>query len=485
MSDKLLRELSGARWTQSKLDKLQIYMSRVTRKLNMSVMPPSAASKKMKIRADVMLDGNQKPLIVGQVMHELTEVGKRLMKELPMSQIAHRSRVETTFSNLTQANEFERRLQKFRDMQETLVSYRMPSDISEATHSIIVGSLKERMSFDPDHIASYINDHKSSSATRGVKWPDLPDPHEDAEWWKEFVEHHRAICDLRLEHPDWFPAFDFNIGGRARPEAQTMKGVTDYDFDSERSRIVMFHPALSTCFAAVPDKKRWYDDVWTQLLTLYGVNEKIWFPPVDGGLCYEKFSSALLNGERYKSIMGDDLNIIKQDGTHVSMDGSNWEQSVGILMGDRCCTALAPFGGTATLPSGVAETSMLGSAALLWVDKKMGERGVDELVGIMEHQPDDAEINFYLGLRFKDDPAFPRLQGLKLSVDRADKTQRLVPSKPTILNSKYSTMQSLSWYNAYHGLTVHGDSLLEPFKKLAASDYMSPSVIIDRLVLDE
>lgn len=224
---------------------------------------------------------------------------------------------------------------------------------------------------------------------------------------------------------------------------------------------------------------------WNQLIKLFGVNEKIWFPPVDGGMCYEKFSSALANSERFKSIMGDDLNIVTENGVHKSLDGSNWEQSVGILAGERCTTALAPFGGTATLPSGVQETSMLGSACLLWVDTKMEEQGVEEIPGVMEFQPDDAAINFYLGLRFKDDPLFPRLQGFKLSVDRADKTQRLIPSKPTILNSKYSTLQSLSWYQAYHGLTVDGDSLLEPFKKLEASDYMSPSVLIDRYVLDE
>jgi hypothetical protein len=484
MSDKLLRELSGAQWTPLKMEKLQMYLSRVTRSLKMSVMPPSAASLKMRIRADVILDGHGKPMITGQVRHEMSQVGKRLMKELPTNQISHRSRVETTFANLTQANEFQKRLVKARDSAETLKSFIMPSDVSKAVHEILLTNMLKRLTFDPEHISAYVNDHKKSSASGGVKWADLPDPFENGEWWRNFVDMHRSICEYRLAHPGEFPSFDFNIGGRARPEMQTQRNITDYDFESERSRIVMFYPALSTIFAAMPDKKGWYEVVWREICELFGVTRKIYFPPVDGGIVYLKFAEALMGGENFECILGDDYNLVK-GGTHVALDGSNWEQTVGMLMGDQCTTAFATFGDQVTLPSGVAETTILGSIALLWLIIQMEKQGIAEIPGIFERQPEDEAVKFFLGLRYLDDPAYPRLQGLKLSTDRADKAVKLIPSKPTILNSKYSTSQALGWYNAYFGLTLDGGSLLDPFVDVNPGDWMSPSVLIDRLIMDE
>jgi len=357
----------------------------------------------------------------------------------------------------------------------------MPSDVSEAFHTSTLENLRSYLKFDADWISHYINEHKGSSVVPGVKWADLPDPYEDPSYWQTFVEHHKAICDIRLDRPGQYFAPDFNLGGRARPEQQCERGVTDYDFTSTRSRIVMFHPALSTAFAACPDKKDFYRDCWKEAHDIVGANEYYLFPPVDGGSVYQKFSDALSNGEDFKCILGDDYNQVI-GGNHVAKDGGNWEQSVGTIAGDMNTTALGTFSGLATVPSGIFETTLLDSTALLWTIQWMDENKVTEIPGVMESQPDDEEINFFLGLRYKDDPDYPRLQGLKLSVDRADKTQRLKPRMSTALRSRYSTEQSLSWYNAYHGLTLRGESLLTPFAEVDAGDWMSPDKIRDRVI---
>ena len=340
------------------------------------------------------------------------------------------------------------------------------------------------MKIDADYIRHYVNDHKTSSVSPGVKWADLPDPDEDLGWWKQLLEHLKDIVDGPLREEGKLPAFPMNMGGRARTEQRTEKEVWTYDFESWRSRIVMFHPALSIFFVFVPDKHGFYSDCWKYCLDVMDLPPMM-FPPVDGGKVYKAWGEGLKDQvDQLIVILGDDFNLIHK-GEQFSWDGSNWEQFVPIILGQPWYPMFTSFGGVVALPSGVAFTTLCGTIAMAWLGKQVVEGGEKEVEGIFELEQQDIDRNFMLGLRFADDPMHPRLQGLKLSVDDATKTQRIRAGQSAELRSKYKPDESISWYNAYHGLTLSGDSLLEPFSEVDPNDWVSPGKLALKVIFNE
>jgi hypothetical protein len=452
----------------------------------MSGMPPSPASDKMLTKVVVTNDKEGNPLIKGMVTHQPSEIGRRLMKELPDSQIGWRSRAETTMSNLTQLNEFKKRLKAMKDPEliQALKPYAMPSDISERLYSHKIKTLIKHLKIDHDYIRKYVNEHKTSSVSPGLKWADLPDPSEDAAFWKMYFEHMKDIAEQLLVG-NRLPAFPMNLGGRARPETVTHRDTWTYDVHTTRSRIVMFHPALSTFFVFVPNKTAFYKEVWDYSKDVMGLSDlPILFPPVDGGLVYKAWGEGLKDKvDLLVVILGDDWNMII-NGEQFSWDGSNWEQFVPLILGEAFYPCFTSFGGHVALPSGVWSTTIDGTIAMAWLASRVLDSKQKEVPGVFEIEQEDVDRNFMLGLRYVDDPMYPRLQGLKLTVDDATKTRRLKNNVAEEFESKYKEAESISWYNAYHGLTLSGESLLSPFSEIEAEDWVNPSKIAQKVIFD-
>ena len=173
------------------------------------------------------------------------------------------------------------------ELIQDLKQYAMPSDISERLYVHKIRTLIKHLSIDHDYIRKYVKEHKTSSVSPGLKWADLPDPDEDPSFWKQYFEHMKDIAE-RLLIGGQLPAFPMNLGGRARSETVTHRDVWTYDINTTRSRIVMFHPALSTFFVFIPNKTAFYKEVWDYSKDVMGLSDlPILFPPVDGGLVYK------------------------------------------------------------------------------------------------------------------------------------------------------------------------------------------------------
>jgi len=362
----------------------------------------------------------------------------------------------------------------------------MPTDLSERIYKHKIRTLIKHLKIDVDHIRKYVKEHKTSSVSPGLKWADLPDPDEDMEFWKQFHAKLLFIAEEYLFPGYKLPAFPFHLGGRARTEQQTVKNQWDYDIESERSRIVMFHPSLSLFFVFIPDKKQFYTDIWIESCRMMGIEDmNILFPPVHGGQVYKAWGDGLKdNVDTLLVILGDDFNLLK-NGKQLSWDGSNWEQFVPTILGPCWNPCFTSFGGFIALPSGVWSTTIDGSIAMAWLGTRVLKDNIPEIEGVFELQPEDMDRNFMLGLRYVDDPMYPRLQGLKLSVDDATKTRRLKADVSEELTSKYKPEESISWYNAYHGLRLDGGSLLDAFAEVDAEDWVNPSKLTREVIFNQ
>jgi len=473
-------ELSSASWTKSadQPDLYDHYMKRFARGTKISTAPPTPASDQMAIRAELTADPETgQPRIRGKVMHQLSEIGLSLMKELPKDQISHRSRPANLASYRLQMNEMTRRVTKARDNYQNLLQYSVPIRTSEEILNLKRNALLPRLKFDPDWVARYINEHKHSSVAPGIKWSGLPDPHIDRRFWTDFLDSVKAGLELALDGEHSFNT-PLNIGARMRADQQVEADVSEYELDITRTRIVTFQIALSTAFVFCPGKKDFYKEVFNGCLDVFDISTNVLFPPVHGGSVYTAAAEGLHDGEEVDIVLGDDYNIYR-DGEQIAYDGVNWETQVGTILGKPFHGTKTKFGGLHHVPSGVFDTTLDDTIATLWCSSKFLKDGKN-LPGVMEREEEDEKVNFMLGLRYLDDPLYPRLQGLKLAQDKATSTVTLPRGRLLELKNDYDDDQKLRWYLAYHGLNVDGDSLLSFFDDIDGNDWLSG--VTDQLV---
>lgn len=417
-------------------------------------------------------------MIQGKVAHELTQEMRQIMKELP-DQVEHRSRPATLMSGKLQANEFRKRMAGQVSKMPDLLENQIPESVSWEIKSIKWQALKKRLTVDMDHIRAYISDHKDSSIIPGLKWSQLPT--ENSNWWRAFLNVIRGVLEEAYESKEAVvPNMPFFLGSRQRPDQTTLPGVSEYDLEVLRSRVVNFHPAFSAVFAFVPDKRGYYTDVFHAILNLFDISDHVLFPPVYGGATYVEFADMLLNREDGVVVLSDDLNVVAQ-GEQFAFDGSNWETSCGVLLNTPLGSTKTTFGGGAHIPSGVYDTSLDGTITNLWLYSqhrdalRSGESPVPE---ILELEPTDTRINFMLGFRFADDPTHPRLQGAKLMVDNATKTVSVPQGRGVIVESDYSEREREAWHLAYYGETLEGGSILDYLTDIDGNDWVNPGRLV-------
>jgi hypothetical protein len=239
----------------------------------------------------------------------------------------------------------------------------------------------------------------------------------------------------------------------------------------------MFTPAMSSVFAFMPDKKGFYDEVISGALNVMKINDHFITPMSHGGEVYGAASEALQNNEDVVICLGDDLNIFN-GGKQLAFDGVNWETQVGSILGQPFHGTKTYFGGTWHVPSGVFDTSLDDTLASMWVysqHRDMMRDGV-EIPGIMERETLDEEVNFMLGMAYSYDPLMPRLQGLKLTMDKSDAAVSLPTGRKLEIVSKKPDDEKERWYLGYHGTTPTGGSLLDFLQEIKPEDFKGGEV---------
>jgi hypothetical protein len=463
---------SSVSWTssteQTPSDQLSTYLAQANRSTRIVTFPPTPASDKVLMQARLTANEKAEAIIQGKAWHQLSEVGERLMRNIPENKLSHRSRPAGLMSNRLQANELLRRVRRATDNMQTLNSISLPASIAEEINSVKREAATKRLKIDMDHIKSYIQDHKKSSIAPGLKWDQLP---EDRGFWTQMYE---SIVPQFTENAFSGNSFNsaFSIGSRQRADQQVIRFQSDYDLEVTRTRVVMFTPALSSIFAFMPDKKGFYDEVLSNTYDIMDISDHVISPLSHGGEVYGEAANALKDGDHTVITLGDDLNIYK--GTkQFAFDGVNWETQVGTILGQPFHGSKTYFGGMYHVPSGVYDTSLDDTLATLWVYAQNRETLLkgEDFPGIMERSAEDEDVNFMLGLAYDEDPDYPTLCGLKLTQDRSDIGQ-IVPTGRTVeLTNKYSTDETERWEMAYYGTTPDGGSLLDFLVDISAEEF--------------
>lgn len=458
------------------------YLSVATSRSRISTSTPSPAVHRTYIEANHGVNSEGKTVLVGKVAHDLKPNARMIMKELP-DQVSHRSRPATLASGLLQVNEFRKRMNAQREMMPLLLENQIPLEMSRELAMIKWNAMKPRLTVDMDHIRHYVADHKDSSIIPGLKWSQLPT--ENSNWWRQFLETVRTVLEEAFESDgDRTSIGPLFLGSRQRPDQQTLSGVSEYDLEVTRTRVVNFHPAFSTAFAFMPDKKGFYNEVFVKVLDLFNISDHVLFPPVDGGSTYIEFADMLLAREDGVVVLSDDLNVVAK-GKHYAYDGANWETSCGVLLNDGMAATKTSFGGGLHIPSGVVDTTLDGTITNLWLYsiKRDELREGKEVEKILTMDEKDTDINFMLGFRFADDPTHPRLQGLKLMTDNSNKITPVPRGRGVLVESDYSLEEEERWTLAYYGETVEGGSILDYLSPVDGDDWVNPSRLINESVV--
>lgn len=383
-------------------------------------------------------------------------------------------------SNRLQMNEFNRRWKKARQNRDVLSSLTLPTSLAEELNSIKQHALLKRMTVDLDHIEKYIKDHEKSSVVSGVKWDALP---RDRGFWVKFMD---AVKGGLEEYAFNGYAFDspFNLGSRQRTGNQVERDVNIYDVDENRTRVVCFHPALSSVYAFVPDKKEMYREIIDNAKDVFDISDHFMTPVVDGGEVYGAAADALHNSEDVVIVLGDDCNVYN-NGTQYAFDGVNWETQVGTILGDPLRGSKTYFGGMYHVPSGVWDTTIDDTLATMHVYslERDNMRAGEGINGIMERELKDEECNFMLGLSYNHDPNAPRLQGLKMTQDKADASHILPSGRNLEITSKYSDFEKEYWFLAYYGTTPDGGTLLDFLQDIPADEFRSG--VMDQIIMQQ
>jgi hypothetical protein len=334
------------------------------------------------------------------------------------------------------------------------------------------------------HLEKYAKAHATSSAASGSKWntADLS----DTAFWTEVFEWYKELFENLI---DWVeegrtPAFGMNTGSRARAKLPYFHADSPggpYDNEIDRTRTVMFKAPLSSVFAFVPDKAGFYKETINTALTYFDFDFEYSCPLVDGGDVYRLASDAFVGNIEHDVVinLGDDWNRIKRNGTgFIAKDGANWEGQAGTLLGQPFWGTKTKIGNTFQIPSGVWDTSIDGTIAMM-------QTGGVTIPDLLEEEPEDTEVKFVLGMQYAVDPLMPRTQGFKMSMDKADKGINLKLDESHSVSGKHSTMETKAWLLSYDGLKVDGDSLLSSFERVEAGEFVSGTEVRRRVVAGE
>ena len=500
----LLQGIDSAKWTEASPDWLRSYLGSKPTSRRMSVHRPAIGVTRFQVTAQFQEDpnnpGHQVPHWTGKV--ELEPGLKAVIKDLPEWQREHRSRKVSLAFTRGQAFELNRRATNVRLNMDKLKQMQLTDDMSRMTAEVQAEAFLKYSTVDPVWINKYIKEHEDSSVQRGTKWPVLGDASVHRATWQKILDIHRSRCEDVLDGKMFgmSPNFALNMGSRQRYNGDPVEQFPEDWIHAgaiERSRVVLFHEALSTHFAFMPkeNKPKYYKDTVMNALDLMELDLPARYvcPLWDGGDVYHYAADAFQGGSPVIIGLGDDYNYIDESGQLHAIDGSTWDSNAGVINGPGHHWMTTRFGGHNSVPSGVIKTTTDDQIAMAntiaKLEAKAGRR-VDQmdgdnqylLDGIAGFEQADADFKFILGLTYNlpDGPDYPGICGIKLMEDSADTFRPLIEGRTLDLKRTDDPNALLSHQSAFYGRSIDNDSLLSLMGKVDAEDWISPGVLIRR-----
>jgi hypothetical protein len=445
-----------------------------TSRQNGTIMPPSPGVFGYIFNYDYA--GNE---LAYEVKVEWREITKWLARQMPDWQITHRSRSAVVAASPLRVAEDMQRNARVKEWLPTFDGYSLSDSTSEVLYQLILDRTLEYLDFNPHWIDHYVREHERSSMGGGFKWRDAFSMSDDE--WRRFFEMTKSFIERLKLNPGKFLNILYYTGLRARsPSLDSFRDT--YTGTIDRSRVIDFHPALSSWNVFLPDKKTWYAKILQEVEQMFHVVPEFHYPYVEGGNVYLTVNELFHSGLNYRA-----------------MDGKSWDGSVGVILGKAFHPMLLYSHGLYTLGSGIALTSLLGTIANVIVNRD--RNGVMVILGDdmnywyktetkvnvpwIEEEPMDTFSRSILGASFYD-PEKPRTTGLKVMSDRAEKAMPLnLVSRAGMLpvSAKRDPREVSTWVGMYLGY-YGDDTLINQLKKtkLEEFDFIAPSQIVSDLV---
>jgi len=363
----------------------------------------------------------------------------------------------------------------------------------------MMDALIENITDDEEYIKTFIKEHENSSLGQQIRWGHLIGMTK-AERAPLLFAIKEKLIQMRREEGRWLGQAP-NLGMRARSDSIPAGWQPGEEISGEmtRTRAVMFTPALSAISVFLPKERRIrvYKKVLDKALSFCPRQFEYHTPLLEGGETYAKLQAELESGYHY-----------------YALDGVNWESAVPFL-GASFRPWWVGFGGEEHLPSGALITSLIDTAAMIIAMGRLLPReavlyvlGDDanvvnptpisgggkklEIPGLMEFQAEDTAYQFFLGLGYKPDVTRPRVYGVKLTIDNAERnlpyrltpdyTYETDPKEP--FKGKTTPKELDMWVGLYDGKL--GESLLlDVLRRVPAGDWISPGELIAQLLEEQ
>jgi hypothetical protein len=406
---------------------LPAYLSELSRRQSIGLMPPSPLIKRVRVTGTFnVLDST----IAWAARHEWRPEARAVWDELPADRKFHRSRVVTIGSNANSIPEIFKRLHKQAKLRPILEKApRLNPKQQEQVGDIFASEVSAHYGFKTQaHCDKYIAEHSHAAIGPNVRW----------EWLRgvrinELAEIERLHRELLIDPMvagklrGMYQQSTWSTGNRSR----NYEIPANYSPGMEvrglalSSRNVFFEALKSTPAWGIEDKNSMYSKMFTRLTTeVLDFPWKWWTPLVHGARVYAEF--ARLHDDYARVVM---------------LDGPNWDSSVAYILGEPMAPLYTTFGGGKHLASGSFGTSPAGTSAnfveaellldYLGGDSEIGIIGDDLFVAtnstrdiaashtVLEVDEDDTALGFSEGLRWLRDERVMALQGAKLTRDNA------------------------------------------------------------------
>jgi hypothetical protein len=405
-----------------------------------------------------------------------------LIKSIPKNQVTHRSRLLAVASNPLKANELDYRIKQTTEYLPALRKIALSDRESKTLLDIIIDKTRKYMHMNPEWIRTYINEHRNSSLGQGYNWRMAYGI--TREEWSTMMGQLLETLDKIERHDGYYSRIQWNTGVRARSESLD-KVADEYNPPvMTRSRIILFHPAMSLWTVFISQKAAWYTEVLEEAMKELHVAGEYHFPYVMGGQIY---------------ILAQQL-FNDYPNTYSANDGKSWDSSQGIILGKSFRPFMVQFKTTPMLPSGMTFTSMLGTLASIvatryykgtWLvlgDDMNGWNVPSFNVPYIEHQPEDTKYKWILGVRYDINNERPRISGIKMSMDRARAMKPLsvepyLPNK-RVMYRKRDPRSRVAWAGLFHGW--FGDkSLIDSLADTPPGEYISAGEMIENMVEED
>lgn len=403
-----------------------------------------------------------------------------LIHNIEPFQITHRSRFIALASNRLQIAEIDKRIAQTRENAYAFEKNPITERQSEELYAILMQATKKYMKLNYTWIQHYIHEHEQSSLGKGWKWERAYNLYRED--WESLFGIYMNNIEMMTTHPGWSNSVMWNLGIRARSDSiDAIQRYYDWRI-MDRSRIILFHPAMNMLTVFLPQKAAFYSEVLDSTVKYLDALPEYHYPYMEGGKIYTTAQEAFNNKLPFHAF-----------------DGKRWDSSVGKILRKAFRPWMINIAGLDMLPTGTSVTSILDTMAnivatrhlrgkLIALGDDMNYFGPDASklnVPYIELQPEDSLHKYILGVCFEPDINAPRISGIKCTMDRAGQMKPLPAQFETegsaLITRKRDVRSRVAWAGLFKGQFGEG-TLLEAIQKMPASSHLAPTEYIEDLI---